>query len=159
MPRLACEQAFGRAGNWGESWPTDHGQLFVGLYGEGLFPLLCSLPKPASNSDVSFSMKIFAPRKAGRRKRLSSFSFLWLAYVANASTRVSQAVPKLKPGGKKLLLSLSASFRAITRVDTLGTQAILWSLESRHQSLAFCARLCAKNESAPEEGGSPKTVP
>ena len=102
MPRLACEQAFGRAGNWGESWPTDHGQCcVVGLNGGGLFPLLCSLPKPASIPDVSLSMKIFAPRKAGRRKRLSSFSFLWLAYVANASARVSQAVPKLEPEEKK----------------------------------------------------------
>ena len=73
----------------------------VGLNGGGLFPLLCSLPKPASNPDVSLSMKIFAPRKAGRRKRLSSFSFLWLAYVANASARVSQAVPKLEPEEKK----------------------------------------------------------
>ena len=99
----------------------------MGLYGGGLFPLLCSLPKPASNPDVSLSMKIFAPRKAGRRKRLSSFSFLWLAYVANASARVSQAVPKLEPEEKRLLFSLSVRFRAITRVDTLGTQAVLMS--------------------------------
>ena len=100
----------------------------MGLNGGGLFPLLCSLPKPASNPDLSLSMKIFAPREAGRRKRLSSFSFLWLAYVANASARVSQAVPKLEPEEKKAFaLSLSARFRAITRVDTLGTQAILMS--------------------------------
>ena len=99
----------------------------MGLNGGGLFPLLCSLPKPASNPDVSLSLKIFAPRKAGRRKRLSSFSFLWLAYVANASARVSQAVPKLEPEEKRLLFSLSARFRAITRVDTLGTQAVLMS--------------------------------
>ena len=58
-----------------------------------------------------------------------------------------------------LSLSLSASFRAITRAETLARRSILWSFALRYQSLTFRARPCAKNEAALEEGGSPKIVP
>ena len=145
-----------------ESWPTDHDQCcVVGLYVGGLFPLLCSLPEPASNPGVSLSMKICAPGKAGRRKRLSSFSFLWLACVANVSARVNARKLETEQKKKKILLSLSpsASFRAITRAETLTRRTILWSFALRYQSLTFRARPCAKNEAVLEEGGSPKIVP
>ena len=62
---------------------------------------------------------------------------------------------------KTFLLSLSpsASFRAITRAETLARRSILRSLALRYQSLTFSARPCAKSEAALEEGGSPKMVP
>ena len=144
-----------------ESWPTDHGQCCVeGLYGGGLFPFLCNFPVLASNPGVSLSMKICAPRKAGRTKPLSSFSFLWLACIANVSARVNARKLETEPK-KTFLLSLSpsASFRAITRAETLARRSILRSLALRYQSLTFRARPCAKSEAALEEGGSPKIVP
>ena len=116
-------------------------------------------PRSASNPGVSLSMKICVPRKAGRTKRLSSFYFLWLACVANVSARVNAR--KLETTKKNFALSLSpsASFRAITRAETLARRSILRSLALRYQSLTFRARPCAKNEAALEEGGSPKIVP
>ena len=117
-------------------------------------------PRSASNPGVSLSMKICVPRKVGRTKRLSSFYFLWLACVANVSARVNAR--KLETEQQKkilLILSPSASFRVITRAETLARWSILRSLSLRYQSLTFRARPCAKNEAALEEGGSPKIVP
>ena len=118
-------------------------------------------PRSASNPGVSLSMKICVPRKAGRTKRFSSFYFLWLACVANVSARVNARKLETEQKKKKILLSLSpsASFRAITRAETLARRSILWSFALRYQSLTFRARPCAKNEAALEQGGSPKIVP
>ena len=92
--------------------------LCCGTVWGGLFPLLCSLPEPASNPDVSLSMKICAPRKAGRTKRLSSFSFLWLACVANVSARVNAR--KLETEQKKKNFAFSLSLCKFSRNNSSG---------------------------------------
>ena len=122
----------------------------MGLYGGGLFPPLCSLPEPASNPNVSLSMKICAPRKAGRTKRLSSFSFLWLACVANVSARVNAR--KLETEQKKrkhfCSLSLSASFRAIARAEMLARQSILVPCASLPVTHVSRSPVCEKRSGA-----------
>ena len=129
---------------------------------EEVFFHFCAASQNLPRIQASLSRWKFAPRKAGRRKRLSSFSFLWLACVANVSARVNaRKLETEQKKKKKILLSLSpsASFRAITRAETLARRSILWSFALRYQSLTFRARPCAKNEAVLEEGGSPKIVP
>ena len=107
-----------------ESWPTDHGQCCVeGLYGGGLFPFLCNFPVLASNPGVSLSMKICAPRKAGRTKPLSSLSFLWLACIANVSARVNARKLETEPKKKHfcfLSLPLQVFAQLLERKRLLG---------------------------------------
>ena len=76
-------------------------------------------PRSASNPGVSLSMKICAPRKAGRTKRLSSFYFLWLARVANVSARVNAR--KLETEQKKKnIFAFSLSLYKFSRNNSSG---------------------------------------
>ena len=76
-------------------------------------------PRSASNPGVSLSMKICAPQKAGRTKRLSSFYFLWLARVANVSARVNAR--KLETEQKKKnIFAFSLSLYKFSRNNSSG---------------------------------------
>ena len=71
-----------------ESWTTDHDQCcVVGLYVGGLFPLLCSLPEPASNPGVSLDENLRATE--GGKDKTSLFFLLPMVSLSSKRFRSS----------------------------------------------------------------------